>query len=54
MWFGKSAILRLFVGLFIAMGLAGSAISCNTMEGAGEDIEDAGENIQDAADDARD
>ena len=36
------AILSLLFGAFLATG-------CQTMEGAGEDIEDAGEEIQDAA-----
>lgn len=35
----------LFLGV-IALTLMG----CNTLEGAGEDIEDAGDSIQDAAD----
>lgn len=30
--------------------IAISAIGCNTLEGAGKDLEKAGENIQDAAD----
>lgn len=32
--------------VFAVLPLAG----CNTMEGAGEDVEDAGEAVQDAAD----
>ncbi len=36
--------------LAAGLGLAG----CNTVEGAGEDIEDAGDAIDDAANDARD
>ena len=40
----KSILLLVLVGMF-ALGLAG----CNTMEGAGEDIEQGGEKIQDWA-----
>ncbi len=36
----------LLAALFVFLGLA----ACNTMEGAGEDIEAGGEAIQDAAD----
>ncbi len=38
--------------LCLAMFTAGSAamIGCNTMEGAGKDVEAAGEAVQDAAD----
>lgn len=41
-----SAALVAMTSLALAVGLAG----CNTMEGAGEDIEGGGEAIQDAAD----
>lgn len=44
---------RLFVfmtSFLLAMSLA----ACNTMRGAGEDIEDAGDAIEEAADDAED
>lgn len=36
------SIVGLFASLFIA--------ACNTVEGAGRDVEDAGEAVQDAAD----
>lgn len=36
--------------LLAAMALGG----CNTMEGAGQDIQEGGEAIEDAADDAQD
>ncbi|MEQ8845389.1 MAG: entericidin A/B family lipoprotein [Phycisphaerales bacterium] len=35
-------------GIFVAMAVAAAA--CNTMEGAGKDVEKAGEAIEDAAD----
>ena len=49
MWTRKTfvQILMLFV---MALGLAGTSISCNTVEGVGEDLEDAGDAIEDAAD----
>ena len=41
---------RLLAALFV-IGLSAVALSaCNTVEGAGEDIESAGESIQDGAD----
>ncbi|HUE95080.1 MAG TPA: entericidin A/B family lipoprotein [Longimicrobiaceae bacterium] len=39
-----------FLTLFLMLAFAGGIIGCNTMEGAGEDIEAAGEGIEDAAD----
>lgn len=38
----------LFNGLIIAL-MALSVTACNTVRGAGQDIEDAGETVQDAA-----
>jgi predicted small secreted protein len=42
--------------LFMVLGFAigGFTAGCNTMEGAGEDVERAGEKIQETADDAQD
>lgn len=41
--------------LFLALAVAGISVAaltgCNTVEGAGEDIESAGDAIQDSADD---
>lgn len=47
MWFnfGKKTLALAFAAL-MTLGLVG----CNTMEGAGEDVERAGEETQDAAD----
>ena len=42
----KTLIFLAFVILAVAIGVSG----CNTMEGAGKDIERAGEGIQNAAD----
>jgi predicted small secreted protein len=39
--------------LTLALAIAGTIVwlgGCNTVEGAGEDIQDAGESIEDAAD----
>lgn len=41
-----SRLTALLAGLFMIVLLAG----CNTLQGAGQDIERAGEGIQDAAD----
>jgi len=42
---------KLIVLWLLVACLCGSALTgCNTMEGAGEDIEQAGEGIQDAVD----
>jgi predicted small secreted protein len=49
-----SRYLRTMVFGLIGLALIGSGIACNTMEGAGKDVERAGEAVQDAADDARD
>ena len=38
---------------FLMAALAGSLTACNTVEGAGKDIEKAGEEIQDEANDNR-
>lgn len=42
----KRTLAILLLALFAAATLGG----CNTMEGAGKDIEKAGEEVQDAAD----
>ena len=42
-------IKRVVVFLFVASGCV-ALLGCNTVKGAGEDIEDAGEAVQDAAD----
>lgn len=43
-----STVMKSFLlCLMLAAGIAG----CNTMEGAGEDIEQAGENIEEEAED---
>lgn len=41
---------RLLFGFCAAIMLALGVTGCNTMQGAGEDIESAGEEIQDAVD----
>lgn len=45
----KQAIHKTLWMLMVGL-LAAALCACNTMEGAGKDIEDAGEGIQDAAD----
>lgn len=44
------APLRAVYGLMIAVGLAGFATGCNTIEGLGQDVESAGEAVEEAAD----
>jgi len=44
---GRITVLSLLMVMVVMCCLS----ACNTMEGAGEDIEEAGEAIQDAADD---
>ncbi len=49
--------IRVSVGQAIAILFAGSALAltgCNTVEGAGDDIEAAGDAISDTANDAKD
>lgn len=48
MW-TRAASMALALALALGVGLLGLA-GCNTMQGAGEDIERAGESVQDAAD----
>lgn len=42
--------VRIAIGLAILIGLIVVLHGCNTVEGAGEDIQDAGQAIEDAAD----
>lgn len=44
-------IRKLMLGLALATFSVVALSGCNTMEGAGEDVESAGEAIQDGADD---
>lgn len=48
--FSRNSLYRTLMVFIVGWMLAGAAISCNTMEGAGKDIERTGENLQDAAD----
>jgi len=41
---------KLFLGLALASASVLALSACNTVEGAGEDVESAGEAIQDGAD----
>lgn len=41
----RASILTLIFAATVSLGLAG----CETIEGAGQDIENAGESVQDAA-----
>jgi entericidin B len=45
----KRSLMRIGCWMLIMLGVWTMA-ACNTMEGAGEDIEEGGEAIQDAAD----
>lgn len=42
-------ILRKMIAVLCVIGMGLTLVGCNTMEGAGEDIEYAGEEIEDAA-----
>jgi predicted small secreted protein len=46
-------VVRTLSVLVVAVALSGFSIACNTMEGAGKDIERGGDNLKDAARDAR-
>jgi len=46
-------IKRLLATGFLAASIAGSLSACNTVEGAGKDIEEAGEEIQEEANENR-
>ena len=46
----KSNLRAAFLAMLVLMSVGLTA--CNTVEGAGKDVEAAGEEIQDAADDA--
>jgi predicted small secreted protein len=55
-FFGRLAMKRMIRMLFVlagAVSLCGFGIACNTMEGAGRDIEKAGDSLEDAAHDAK-
>lgn len=41
---------RILIAFCAAIMLVGTVTGCNTMRGAGDDIENAGESIQDAVD----
>ncbi len=45
----RPSFLALLAGLLVLLG-AGALTACNTVEGAGKDIEKTGDAIQDAAD----
>jgi len=49
----KSLIRTLSLGILATM-LLGTALACNTTEGAGKDIENAGDAIKDTARDVKD
>ena len=44
-----AAVTRL-LGLLVVVPLLGGLAACNTLEGAGEDIEAAGEAVEESAD----
>lgn len=45
---------RISATAFLSLFFAGLLVGCNTMEGAGEDLERGGEKIQEKANDAKD
>ena len=46
--------LRIAFAAIVVFTMMGSLSACNTVQGAGEDIESAGDSISDAARDAKD
>ncbi len=50
----KLFTLRTLLLMVIIVVLSGFTTGCNTMQGAGEDLEQAGKKIQDTAEDAAD
>jgi entericidin A len=50
----NNKIIRSVYLVLLSAVLAGSLTACNTMEGAGKDIEEAGEEIQDESKDHQD
>lgn len=46
----KDVTLRLIVMFLLSLFLTAFTAGCNTMQGAGEDIQSGGEAIEDAAD----
>jgi predicted small secreted protein len=47
-------IKRILSAAFLAGSLAGALSGCNTVEGAGKDLEEAGEEIQEESQDHQD
>ena len=49
----RSALQRLVVLMIMAMFSMGTLTACNTVAGAGKDIEGAGDKIEDAAEEEK-
>ncbi len=49
----KFATPKAFLSLLGIVLFSAFAVGCETVEGAGEDVEELGDEIEDAADDAR-
>lgn len=49
----KRSSLRLFALLLLALSTANVLTACNTVAGAGKDIEGAGDKIEDTAEDCK-
>ena len=50
----KRSTLRVFALLLLALATTNVLTACNTVAGAGKDIEGAGDKIEDTAEDAND
>lgn len=50
----RSALQRLVLMMMLAMASASALTACNTVAGAGKDIEGAGDKIEDKAEDCKD
>ncbi len=48
------SVFKILSVMTVAVALSGFSIGCNTMEGAGKDVEKAGDAVKDAARDAKD
>lgn len=46
-------MIKRLLALLLVLGMTGGIVGCNTMEGAGEDVERGGEAVQEGAQEGR-
>lgn len=46
-------MIKRLLAVLMVLGMVGGVVGCNTMEGAGEDVERAGEGVQEGAQEGR-